>query len=74
MPYEELKQRQSVMWGNGPYQRVTETIGDIHERVIDALDPQPLPVRASSPASRLRAAGLRSRTGHPKADSAACSR
>jgi ubiquinone/menaquinone biosynthesis C-methylase UbiE len=40
MPYEELKQRQSVMWGNGPYQRITETIGDIHERVIDTLDPQ----------------------------------
>ena len=30
--YEELKQRQSVMWGTGPYQRVTETITDIHER------------------------------------------
>ncbi len=41
MPYEELKQRQSVMWGNGPYQRVTETLGDIHERVIESLDPQP---------------------------------
>jgi SAM-dependent methyltransferase len=41
MPYEELKQRQSVMWGNGPYQRVTDTITDIHERVIDSLDPQP---------------------------------
>jgi hypothetical protein len=26
MAYEELKQRQSVMWGNGPYQRVTETL------------------------------------------------
>jgi SAM-dependent methyltransferase len=41
MGYEELKERQSVMWGNGPYQRVTETLGDIHERVIDSLDPQP---------------------------------
>jgi hypothetical protein len=29
MAYEELKQRQSVMWGNGPYQRSTETIVDI---------------------------------------------
>ena len=26
MAYEELKQRQSVMWGNGPYQRVTDTL------------------------------------------------
>ena len=40
MAYEELKQRQSVMWGIGPYQRITETLTDIHERVIDRLDPQ----------------------------------
>jgi ubiquinone/menaquinone biosynthesis C-methylase UbiE len=39
MAYEELKQRQSVMWGNGPYQRVTETLTDIHERVISSLAP-----------------------------------
>lgn len=41
MAYEELKQRQSVMWGIGPYQRVTETLADIHERVGDALAPRP---------------------------------
>ena len=41
MAYEELKQRQSVMWGMGPYQRVTETISDIHELVVERLDPQP---------------------------------
>ena len=41
MAYEELKQRQSAMWGNGPYQRITETLGDIHELVIERLDPQP---------------------------------
>jgi len=40
VPYEELKERQSVMWGIGPYQRITETLTDIHERVIDGLDPQ----------------------------------
>jgi SAM-dependent methyltransferase len=39
--YEELKQKQSVMWGNGPYQRITETLGDIHELVIERLNPQP---------------------------------
>lgn len=39
MAYEELKERQSVMWGNGPYQRITETLGDLHERVCDALAP-----------------------------------
>ena len=41
MAYEELKQRQSVMWGNGPYQRITETITDIHELVIGRLAPEP---------------------------------
>jgi SAM-dependent methyltransferase len=41
MAFEELKQRQSVMWGNGPYQRVTETLTDIHERVVERLDPRP---------------------------------
>jgi SAM-dependent methyltransferase len=41
LAYEELKERQSVMWGNGPYQRITETLEDIHQRVIEALDPEP---------------------------------
>jgi SAM-dependent methyltransferase len=41
MTYEELKQRQSVMWGTGPYQRITETIADIHEQVVARLEPQP---------------------------------
>ena len=40
MAYEELKQRQSVMWGNGPYQRITETITDIHEAVVERLSPE----------------------------------
>jgi SAM-dependent methyltransferase len=40
MSFEELKQRQSVMWANGPYQRITETIADIHELVIDRMSVQ----------------------------------
>jgi SAM-dependent methyltransferase len=40
MAFEELKQRQSVMWGNGPYQRITETITDIHDVVVERLAPQ----------------------------------
>jgi SAM-dependent methyltransferase len=39
VPFEELKQRQSVMWGNGPYQRITETISDIHDVVAERLAP-----------------------------------
>jgi ubiquinone/menaquinone biosynthesis C-methylase UbiE len=40
MAFEELKSKQSVMWGNGPYQNVTETIADIHDVLIDRLDPK----------------------------------
>jgi SAM-dependent methyltransferase len=41
MAYEQLKERQGAMWGSGPYQRVTETIADVHELVIERLDPRP---------------------------------
>jgi len=41
MAFEELKQRQSAMWGNGPYQKITETISDIQALVIESLHPQP---------------------------------
>jgi len=40
MAFEALKQRQSVIWGNGPYQRVTETITDVHEAVVKRLGPK----------------------------------
>ncbi len=41
MAFAELKARQSVMWGNGPYERVTNTLRDIHVLVVERLDPQP---------------------------------
>jgi ubiquinone/menaquinone biosynthesis C-methylase UbiE len=41
MAFEELKQKQSTVWGTGPYQNITETLPDIHARVINKLDPQP---------------------------------
>lgn len=41
MPFEVLKQRQSTMWGTGPYQNITETITDIHQLVVEQLQPQP---------------------------------
>jgi 2-polyprenyl-3-methyl-5-hydroxy-6-metoxy-1,4-benzoquinol methylase len=40
MAHEELKQRQSVMWGKGPYQRITETITDVHDVVVERLAPE----------------------------------
>lgn len=41
MAFEELKQKQGAMWGSGPYQNVTDTIVDIHERVMERLSPRP---------------------------------
>ncbi len=38
---ENLKEKQSHMWGAGPYERVGETIADIHQAVLEWLDPQP---------------------------------
>lgn len=41
MGFEELKERQSVMWAAGPYQRITDTLTDIHELLIERLAPEP---------------------------------
>ncbi|HXF98615.1 MAG TPA: class I SAM-dependent methyltransferase [Gaiellaceae bacterium] len=41
MAFEELKARQSVVWGNGPYQRITETISDVHDLVVERVPPEP---------------------------------
>lgn len=39
MPFEELKQRQAVIWSAGPYQSVSDTIADIHRQAVDRLEP-----------------------------------
>jgi ubiquinone/menaquinone biosynthesis C-methylase UbiE len=41
MAFRALKQRQSVMWGNGPYERITATIHDIHDLVVERIAPGP---------------------------------
>lgn len=41
MAFAELKARQSVMWGNGTYERVTDTIRDLQEIVVGRVDPKP---------------------------------
>jgi SAM-dependent methyltransferase len=41
MPFEELKQRQAVMWGSGPFENVANEIANLHEHLVRALDPQP---------------------------------
>jgi ubiquinone/menaquinone biosynthesis C-methylase UbiE len=39
MAFEALKERQSMVWGNGNFEHVAETIGDIHDVVVEALAP-----------------------------------
>jgi SAM-dependent methyltransferase len=39
--FEELKQRQAVMWGNGPFERITETGTGAHDDLVARLAPQP---------------------------------
>jgi SAM-dependent methyltransferase len=40
MAFEELKQRQSVMWGNGPFERVAETAAGAYDDLVSQLAPQ----------------------------------
>ena len=37
MAHDALKERQSVMWGNGPFDKIAATIEDLHESVAEAL-------------------------------------
>ena len=38
--FEELKAKQSVMWGNGPYERITDLLTEAQEDLVAALEPQ----------------------------------
>jgi ubiquinone/menaquinone biosynthesis C-methylase UbiE len=39
--FEELKQRQSFVWGNGEFERISATAADIYDAVVGALAPVP---------------------------------
>jgi SAM-dependent methyltransferase len=39
MAFEQLKERQSFVWGNAPFEEVAEAIADVHRAVVDALAP-----------------------------------
>ena len=41
MAFDELKARQSVMWANGPYQAITETLIDLQDLTVSSLAPAP---------------------------------
>jgi len=38
--FDELKQRQAVMWGNGPFERISETATAAHDDLVHRLAPQ----------------------------------
>ena len=39
MAFEALKERQSFVWGNAPFEEISHTIADVHRGVVDALGP-----------------------------------
>jgi ubiquinone/menaquinone biosynthesis C-methylase UbiE len=39
MAFEELKQRQSVVWGTGQFERISDTATEIYDAVVEALAP-----------------------------------
>lgn len=41
MAFEELKERQSAMWGSGPFERIEALIADMHGLVVERLRPRP---------------------------------
>jgi ubiquinone/menaquinone biosynthesis C-methylase UbiE len=41
MPFEELKQRQALVWGLGAFENIQDTIADVHDRTVEALAPAP---------------------------------
>jgi SAM-dependent methyltransferase len=40
MAFDELKQRQSVVWGSAPFERIAGELADIHDHVVVELAPQ----------------------------------
>lgn len=41
MPFEELKARQSVMWGAGPFEEIAHHIASMHDELVEKLEPKP---------------------------------
>lgn len=41
MSFEQLKARQSQIWGSAPWERVAEILADLHDDLVERLAPQP---------------------------------
>jgi SAM-dependent methyltransferase len=40
MAFEDLKQRQSVVWGSAPFEKVADQIANVHDHLVSELAPQ----------------------------------
>jgi SAM-dependent methyltransferase len=40
MAFEQLKQRQSVVWGSAPFENVAADIADVHDHLVAELEPK----------------------------------
>ena len=41
MAFQELKARHGVVWGSGPYERISEHLAIAHDHLLGAVEPQP---------------------------------
>lgn len=41
MAFEQLKERHSIVWGTGPYERISATIADLQDELVARLEPRP---------------------------------
>ena len=41
MQFEELKQRHAAMWGSAPFERVAETLAEMHARIVETVGGRP---------------------------------
>ena len=41
MAFEELKERQAAMWGAGPFEQIADTLVEMHDSLIAAVDAKP---------------------------------
>lgn len=39
MAFEELKERQGVVWGSAPFENVAGSLADVHEAIVEAMQP-----------------------------------
>lgn len=41
MGFEELKQRQAIVWGSAPFENIAVQLANIHDHLVRELEPQP---------------------------------